>query len=80
MRGYANGVKLAPGILPMDGRSGMRIFLAALVLLPLAAIAAPEENTDHVHVALISEQTALVPGTTAWLGLRLSHDPHWHTY
>jgi DsbC/DsbD-like thiol-disulfide interchange protein len=58
----------------------MRIFLAALVLLPIAVAAAPEENTDHVRVALISEQTALVPGTTAWLGVRLSHDPHWHTY
>ena len=58
----------------------MRTFLAALVLFPLAAAAAPEENTDHVRVSLISEQTALVPGTTAWLGLRLSHDPHWHTY
>ncbi len=58
----------------------MRTFLAALVLLPFAAAAAPDENTDHVRVSLISEQTALVPGTTAWLGLRLSHDPHWHTY
>jgi DsbC/DsbD-like thiol-disulfide interchange protein len=59
----------------------MRIFLAALVLVPLAAAAAPpDENTDHVRVSLISEQTALVPGTTAWLGLRLAHDAHWHTY
>jgi DsbC/DsbD-like thiol-disulfide interchange protein len=64
----------------MDGRSGMRTFLAAFVLLPLAASAASIENTDHVRVSLISEQTALVPGTTAWLGLRLTHDPHWHTY
>lgn len=64
----------------MDGRSGMRILFAALVLLPLTAVAAPEENTDHVRVSLISEQTAFVPGTTAWVGLRLSHDPHWHTY
>src|SRR3569833_1057252 len=64
----------------MTERSGMRTLLAALVLFPLAAIAAPEENTDHVRVSLISEQTAFVPGTTAWLGLRLSHDPHWHTY
>jgi thiol:disulfide interchange protein DsbD len=58
----------------------MRILLAALVLLPAAAIAAPDDNTDHVRVSLISEQIALVPGTTAWLGLRFTHDPHWHTY
>ncbi len=56
----------------------MRILLAALALFPFAAVAA--DDTDHVHVALISEQTALVPGTTAWLGLRLTHDPRWHTY
>jgi thiol:disulfide interchange protein DsbD len=64
----------------MDGRSGMRSFLAALVVVPFVALAAPSESTDHVRVALISEQTALVPGTTASLGLRLTHDPHWHTY
>ncbi len=56
----------------------MRIVLAALVLIPFTALAA--DDTDHVRVSLISEQTALVPGTTAWLGVRLSHDPHWHTY
>jgi len=58
----------------------MRTLLAALVLFPLAAAAAPEEGADHVRVSLVSEQTALVPGTTAWLGLRLTHDPRWHTY
>ncbi len=46
----------------------------------MIASAASVENADHVRVSLISEQTALVPGTTAWLGLRLTHDPHWHTY
>jgi len=58
----------------------MRTFFVALFLFPFAALAAPAENTDHVRVSLVSEQTALVPGTTAWLGLRLAHDPHWHTY
>jgi DsbC/DsbD-like thiol-disulfide interchange protein len=37
-------------------------------------------QSDHVNVALISETPALVPGQTAWLGLVLRHDPHWHTY
>ncbi|HEX4479966.1 MAG TPA: protein-disulfide reductase DsbD domain-containing protein [Rudaea sp.] len=58
----------------------MRSLLVALVLMPLAAFAAPADDADHVRVSLISEQTALVPGTTTWLGLRLRHDPHWHTY
>jgi thiol:disulfide interchange protein DsbD len=40
--------------------------------------AAPDE--DHVKASLISEQSAFVPGTTAWIGLRLTHEAHWHTY
>lgn len=66
----------------MDGRSTMRILFIATIafVIPFAASAAPAENSDHVRVSLISEQTALVPGTTAWLGLRMNHDPHWHTY
>ena len=44
---------------------------------PLRAEPVPAE---HVAVELIAERTALVPGGTAWLGLRLRHDPHWHTY
>ena len=60
----------------------MRTFFIAIVMLavPFAVSAAPAESSDHVRVSLISEQTALVPGTTTWLGLRLNHDPHWHTY
>jgi DsbC/DsbD-like thiol-disulfide interchange protein len=64
----------------MDGRSGMRLLFAAFALLAFDAFAAPADDDDHVRVSLVSEQTALVPGTTAWLGLRLMHAPHWHTY
>ena len=46
----------------------------------LATAAAPDTNDDHVRVSLISEQSAFVPGTTAWIGVRLVHEPHWHTY
>jgi thiol:disulfide interchange protein DsbD len=53
--------------------------LAAMPLLGMAA--APDDaNGDHVKASLISEQSAFVPGTTAWIGLRLTHEPHWHTY
>jgi len=35
---------------------------------------------EHIEVELVSENTALVPGQTAFLGLRLQHEPGWHTY
>ena len=55
----------------------MRSLFALLVaILPLTALA----DDGHVRVTLLSEQAALVPGTTAWLGVRLQHEPHWHTY
>ncbi len=53
--------------------------LAPLLLAAaIAQAAAPDEN--HVAVTLVSEQTAVVPGKTAWLGIHLVHEPQWHTY
>ena len=55
----------------------MRLFLASLlVVLPPLAMA----DDEHVTVSLLSEHAVLVPGKTAWLGLFLQHEPHWHTY
>jgi len=34
----------------------------------------------HVAASLVAEHTALVPGKTATVALRLVHDEHWHTY
>jgi DsbC/DsbD-like thiol-disulfide interchange protein len=61
----------------------MRLILPTMIVLlaasaPAAAAKARDEN--HVAVTLVSEQTALVPGKTAWLGIALKHQPHWHTY
>jgi DsbC/DsbD-like thiol-disulfide interchange protein len=61
----------------------MRLILPTMIVLlatsaPAASAQARDEN--HVAVTLISEQTALVPGKTAWLGIALKHQPHWHTY
>ena len=33
-----------------------------------------------VEAELIADQAAVVPGRAFRLGLRLKHDPHWHTY
>jgi thiol:disulfide interchange protein DsbD len=53
---------------------------AGAVLLVAAGMAAAAAQTDHVRVELVSETTAFVPGHSASLGLRLVHEPHWHTY
>lgn len=59
----------------------MRIFAAAFASFLIASVAhATAVADEHVAVALISERSALVPGQTAWLGLRLDHAPQWHTY
>jgi len=64
----------------MRGQTGMRLLFAiAFILAPMLAATANAVD-DHVNASLLSEQTALVPGTTMWLGVRLEHAPHWHTY
>lgn len=57
---------------------------ALLLLLPelLAtrpASAAPV-RVDAVEAELVADRDAVVPGQPLRLGLRLRHDPHWHTY
>ncbi len=48
--------------------------------LAVNAAAAEMPAGGHVAAQLVSEQTALVPGSTATLALRLAIDPGWHTY
>jgi len=52
------------------------VLVLLLSITPLLAAA----DDEHVMVSLLSEHSALVPGKTAWLALRLQHEPHWHTY
>ena len=53
--------------------------LAFAAMAPgFAAAAAPAPG--HVAAQLVAEQTALVPGTTATVALRLAIEPGWHTY
>jgi thiol:disulfide interchange protein DsbD len=37
-------------------------------------------RTDHVTAELVADRTALVPGTTTTIALRLAIDRGWHTY
>lgn len=60
------------------------VLLASCLLLPALlasrpAIASPV-RVDAVEAELVADRSAVVPGESLRLGLRLSHDPHWHTY
>jgi thiol:disulfide interchange protein DsbD len=54
--------------------------MAAPAALFAATPATAPVSTDHVRAELIAEDSALVPGQRSWLGVRLTHEPHWHTY
>jgi thiol:disulfide interchange protein DsbD len=47
---------------------------------PAPAARTGPQRVDAVEVELVAERVAVRPGERAMLGLRLRHDPHWHTY
>lgn len=58
----------------------IQLAMLATALIPSANASAAPVRADHLDIELVSESTTIVPGKTAWLGLVLRHDPHWHTY
>jgi thiol:disulfide interchange protein DsbD len=52
------------------------------VLLTAAAVVAGAEpvRRDHATVELVAESAVVVPGDRVHVGLRIRHDPEWHTY
>ena len=58
----------------------LRIALACTSLLCAGFTFAAGVRTDNIEVELIARQQSLAPGETAVIGLRMKHDPHWHTY
>jgi DsbC/DsbD-like thiol-disulfide interchange protein len=53
-------------------------FLGALATASVCV--AVQDEPDPVQAALVAESSALTPGGSVLLGLRLQHAPHWHTY
>ncbi len=51
-----------------------------LALTQLPAPASGPIRVEAVVVELVSRQSAVAPGQTLELGLRLQHDPDWHSY
>jgi thiol:disulfide interchange protein len=61
-------------------RGLIRWLLAALVMPGLAS-AASVVQTEQVRAELLAHAPeGIAPGRPLWLGLRLEHIPHWHTY
>ncbi|UXI70506.1 protein-disulfide reductase DsbD domain-containing protein [Tahibacter amnicola] len=53
-----------------------------LLAISTASFAQAQEPQalEPVQVTLVAEDTAIRPGQTAWIGLRLVHGAGWHTY
>jgi len=68
-------------------RAGARALVVLAAWIGLAAAAAGHVGLDtsdpdapHVLAELVTLEDGLVPGRTTWVGVRLQHAPHWHTY
>ena len=55
-------------------------FVGTTGLAGLAVAADGPVRVETVEVELVSERTAVRAGEPLSIGLRLAHDPHWHTY
>ncbi|MBI3348902.1 MAG: thioredoxin family protein [Burkholderiales bacterium] len=65
--------------------SSLRSVFLALLIAPLAALAAPPDTpsqaaTEHVQARLVSSQAAVAPGQRFTVALEQNIKPHWHTY
>jgi DsbC/DsbD-like thiol-disulfide interchange protein len=60
----------------------MSLWIGHLLLQPQSGEApgSGKRQATHVTISLVSEQEALVPGQTAWLGLDMQIEKGWHTY
>ena len=74
-----------PGVMVTRFRSAnpwIGLATGLLTALPLGAAAAGNVvQTEQVRAELVAHAPdGVAPGKTLWLGLRLEHIPHWHTY
>ncbi|VXB94921.1 protein-disulfide reductase DsbD [Massilia sp. 9I] len=57
------------------------LFLFLLLFHAAWGQAAPSSETGHARASLLLHAPAgIKPGAEVWLGLRIQHQPHWHTY
>jgi len=56
------------------------LLISALGASGLGAAGAQPVKVDHAEAELVAATSAVVPGQPLQAGLRIKHDPHWHTY
>lgn len=56
------------------------LFVAPLILFFWFGLLGNPVDTEHVELELVAEKTALVPGETLTVAVRMKMDEHWHTY
>jgi DsbC/DsbD-like thiol-disulfide interchange protein len=61
-------------------RAVLSVVVLALGFAQVAAAATAEAGNEQVRAKLLADTDALVPGSTATLGVHLRVIPHWHTY
>lgn len=66
--------------MPHRLRRLLSLLVPGLVLLSAATAQGAVLQTEHLAVELVAERQAFVAGSANWVGLRLSHEEHWHTY
>jgi thiol:disulfide interchange protein DsbD len=54
--------------------------LVALAALAVGGASAQPVKVDHAEAELVAATNAIVPGQPLQAGLRIKHEPHWHTY
>lgn len=71
------------GVLGAGAAMGQGLLQKAQPSAPQSVSASPKlglVRAGELQAALLAEKTAVMPGESIMLGLRLLHDPHWHTY
>ena len=78
---FAAGALLAAvaGLAPLQVQAQLQLPFQGQATARSDAAGGPV-RVDAVEVELVARESAVVPGKRLTLGLRLLHDPHWHTY
>ncbi len=60
----------------------LRFLFSILLVLAIGHAASVEASikTPNAEVSLVAQTLSVAPGQSAWIGLRIQHQPHWHTY
>ena len=54
--------------------------LLTVLLAGFIAASSEAAGTENVQAHLVSNVDTIQPGSSFWIGVRLEHQPHWHTY